>query len=121
MAALPAFKLLQFADQTIQRFQANVAAVLQPLGLITLLNGTLAVYSATVDIPSPNTFVLTHNLGRAPVGIIPLVAPYTAFTTPGFGANFVQAKTPSATPNINANLLCTNEIRKGALLSFWVF
>ena len=118
---IPAFKMLKFADDVLQRFQANIAEVFAALAPIGILNGKLVAYTAGNSIPAQNDLVVNHNLGRVPLGILPLVAPSSSFVTPAAGGGFVQSATRNATPTTSAILFCTNAIRAGAVFAFWVF
>lgn len=119
---IPPFNLLNFSNnQLLQRFQANVASVLQALVGVPIAQGLLATYTAPRALEIGAPFTLAHNLGRPVLGILPAVMPFSAFENPGAGASFVMATPASQTPNTSTSMTCSNEILAGAVLSFWVF
>jgi hypothetical protein len=113
--SIPALKLLNFSDQLIQRFQANLAAVLTALVGTPIVQGALATYTVpAAGLAAGAQFSLNQGLGRVPVGIIPLLLQTRATL-------FAIAPGTNPAPTSTVSLLTASALPAGLVLSFWVF
>lgn len=110
---IPSFRQLKQIDRVLQQLQANVAAVLSALYGTPVVQGAIASFTPTAALSASVDIQLQHGLGRAPVGILPLVGP--------FFATWQQSATRNTQPTLQAILNCSSTIQAGQTCSFWVF
>ena len=120
MTKVPPLAKLQFpGNQVLQRFQGNVAGVLEPVqSALTEIQAAppsqsiLASFKATANIQPYTDFILIHNLGRTPAAIVACLS--------NVYGSIVVSQTANPRPAIQAILRCNLEIPGGATLIFLV-
>ena len=119
MSFAQGFKTLKLSDQTLQRFQQNVASAFAPITSNPMLNGVIASFTVKSFTAAGIDIVVGHGLGQTPTGIIPLVAQQSLLFVPN--ATFVQSS--SVNPNSSQLMIlkCSSDLQIGAFFAFWVF
>jgi hypothetical protein len=108
------FKQQLTTDRITNQVQQNVAAAVTSLQSSAIAAGQLVTYTPTSQVAADGTFTLQHNLGRVPLGIIPLLSQ-------GSYATITAISGASSTPTKSITLVTSAAIPAGQTLSFWVF
>jgi hypothetical protein len=110
---IPPFSQLKMPDRVLESLQKNVAAVLKAIAGVAITQGMIASFTSTALINSNTDFVVSHSLGRPPVGVIPMVGAIF----PGVYAFSVTQRSNSS----NIFLRSSANIPSGTTIEFWVY